>query len=898
MKTKGAKHKIDKMHKSSRERLAETTKTATSKLKNVGKNLHERIESTTHNLSLGRRHKCSNSNISEYDAERSQTAPPNDELFQSISFYSPLCSKTNNCMNINMVESSYEIPKNLRSISSDVNFTADGAEAMPPYPPSYDEIMKEDGRSDDLAGASALPSIKKRETRNDDTKRSDDIEIKPKEMVPQPAARTKREAVTTEKDHARKRTESPSSTSSAEDEHPACPKFPPPVLKEGIYGKIKPKLDKDNLSSTSVSAPVRTKRRKDYEQANIRPKVSSSVESTRATIDSDEYRTTEGDRFPKIFSRDLSEDFTDKVRLEEKQIPIPSRSESWSYYDANDEQSDGSSTPEPIYANDGASRLSGVNPSEPVYGVLYNLESPESTLLTPEAAARKSQYEAKLQRTSGKAGCSTDILKEFDPLDVNAFDKIFPNKSNELILLESLLGEETYGPASNNNNFEYHSTEPSDDDDSTNEIPPTPQRLDSLPEIPVEVTKRDKKKSKSKTEGEEERKTVIIHQNLSLRSDSLENIVNETNIEQFLSQTENKSSNVDNIDLSRPSASKSRWFLGNIDASKKATTSSTGDSNNEKIINKIDDANVPKNDKCPPPYSEVIAEIESAALKPTTATVSDKRSTSSKSSMKSMFSNVMNKMEGIKRKASFRSQGGKAEPKTIIEMVPRPCLTQRLILHEGHLIRLPTGVVEDILKEIHSRKAYIRDKKFQAYCDKDFKTPKENIPLEFITTIQCVSNHKFTNHSVDMYCFEITTAIPKSGINNLSNPNMVMSSNNSGNTKSQRACHLYAVAKESERFIWMQKLLDSVTDVFPSGFSCKFYRAGWCYLKVRLIINIQNSFNSRIYYALPNISELHNIAMVWCLDSFTEAKTSITFLQLSGFESRMHGFEKGTVYCT
>lgn len=202
------------------------------------------------------------------------------------------------------------------------------------------------------------------------------------------------------------------------------------------------------------------------------------------------------------------------------------------------------------------------------------------------------------------------------------------------------------------------------------------------------------------------------------------------------------------------------------------------------------------------------------------------------SSMKSMFSNVMNRVEGIKRKTSFRSQPAKNEVKTILEMIPRPCLTQRLILHEGHLIRLPSGVVEDILKELHSRKAYIRDKKFQAYFDKDLKTPKENIPLEWITTIQCVQNYKFSNNFLDIYCFEITTAIPKNTSNNLSNPNMVITTNNSGNTKSQRVCHLYGVAKESERFIWMQKLLESLTDVFPPGFSCHFYRAGWCYSKV------------------------------------------------------------------
>lgn len=866
-KTKGAKHKIDKMHKSSRERIAETTKSATNKLKNVGKNLHERIETTTNNLSLGRSHKRQNNNHNnrtmDINSERSQNAQPNDELFQSISFHSPISSQTNNkCMNINPNEASYEIPKNLRSISSDLNVAATtlpsssaGAIALPPYPPSYDDIIKEDTAN----------ILRRRHVPNEEQHKEQ----------PRPTVRTKNLAdkIQTEistnlegsqNNPAHRRTESPSSNSSNESEDNNSslrPNFPPPILKsEGIYGKIKPKDASSVTSIVSntplVTAPVRTKRCKDYEQAEIRPKTESSIDSTRATIDSNEYRTTAtsdgGDRFPKIFSRDLSADFSDKIRLDEKQIPKPTRSDSWSYYDVNDDQSDGSSTPEPIYANDNATRLVCGDSSEPVYGVLYNTESPESTLLTPQAASRRTQCESQAReqkRHSNRPGCSTDILKEFDPLDANSFDKIFSSKSNELILLEmeTLLGEETYGPAANEYHFEYHSTEPSDEEDA--EIPAPPQRLDSLPEAPDEVVvKRDtqKKSSKSKAENEEERRTVIIHQNSSLRSDSLENIVNETNIEHFLTKSNEKSRNNENIDLSRPTPSKSKWFLGNVDAMKNV--------DNEKIINKIDDKHQPKSDKCPPPYSEVLAELEataastsssssasssSASTKPTTPTMSDRRSTSSatssaKSSVKSMFSNVISKMEGIKRKASFRGQGGKPEVRTIIEMIPRPCLTQRLTLHEGHLIRLPTGVVEDILKEIHSRKAYIRDKKFQAYCDKDIKTPKENISLEHITTIQCVSNHKFTNHSVDMYCFEITTAVPKNNGNNLSHPNMVMSTNSSGNTKIQRTCHLYAVAKESERFIWMQKLLDSLTDVFPAGFSCKFYRAGWCYLKVIL----------------------------------------------------------------
>lgn len=845
-KTKGAKRRIDKMQKTSRERLAEKTKSATEKLKNVGKNLHDRIEMSTNNLSLGRQRKRSlniqklDSSVAESHGDRSQTAPPNDEVFQTISFNSPLNSKTNNCMTINSAngaESSYEIPKSLRSISSegDVSATPVAAIAssvdeadLPQHPPSYDEIMKED-----------LAAARMRMTQPKPAARSRNLVDSGKTIAFAANVSTRERSVSLSDNDEEGLNERPQ------------PSFPPPILSEGLYGKIKAKNaaatsgeqckeDEDAATTTTICAPARTKRRKDYEQADIRAKHVDSVDSTSATIDSTEFRSTGEGRFPKIFSRDLSSDFSEKLNLEEKQVPAPSRSDSWSYYDLNDDRSEGSSTPEPIYANDGASRLGDIDESEPVYGVLYKIDAAQKALLKPQSASSK-KSKSPDRSLMGAAGCSTDILKEFDPLDTNRLNKMFSNKSNEFILqeMETLLGEETYGTTADENHFEYHSTEPSDEEDS--ETPTPPQRLDSLPDIPAEVIKRDKKSSggKSKNETDDERKTLIIHQNTSLRSDSLENIVDETYIEKYLAKTDDKPTEQGKIDLTRPAPSKSRWFLGNTDA---ASAKSVAETNaHDKIINKIDDKNMPKGDKCPPPYADVLADLEMMAAGTSTksasaAATTDKRPISStKASMKSMFSNVISKMEGIKRKASFKAATGLGkvpEVHTIIEMVPRPCLTTRLTLHEGHLIRLPTGVVEDILKEIHSRKAYIRDKKFQAFCDKDMKTPKENIPLENITTIQCVSNHKFTNHAVDMYCFEITTAVAKNGNNNLSNPNMLLTSNNSGNTKIQRTCHLYAVAKESERFIWMQKLLDSLTDVFPAGYSCKFYRAGWCYLKV------------------------------------------------------------------
>lgn len=837
--TKDAKHKIDKLHKHSLDRIAETKKSASTKLKNVRRNFND--------LSLGRSHKKQNntnniSNIPEFDPDRPQTLPASDEIFRSISFNSPLCNKTNNCMNINSAESSYEIPRSLRSNSTDF---ASSSGSCRTDPPSYDEAVS----SSDVSkkSSSSLSS-------------SSDATA----QQPQPALRNKHKVTPNRSEQQKKINEvenskSPKTNDAIEDEYSVpCPNYPAPVLEEGIYGKIRKQMQEaanevDGITSSPVCPPARTKRRKDYEAIKIRSRPESSAESNRATIDSVEIETrTTDSKFPEIFNRDISADLSEKLKLEEKNIPSPSRSESWSYYDGNDE-SDSPSTPEPIYANEQPIRVTPAT-NEPVYGVLYNADSPDNTLLTPEAVLRKrkseeiqrQQAETKEKVVEKKLGldepsCSTDILKEFDPLDRLTFDKqLLSNKSNELILIENLLAEETYGTCNEDNNFDYNSLETSDDDDDSSGIPQPPERLDSLQEAQEQSTSDEVKspaQSTSKQE-DENRRTVIIHQNLKLRSDSAENIVDETNIEKFLINAETKplSTSIDG-DLSRPSPSKSHWFMGNVDAAtklNKSKSTNTVNSKTEKSQEKVDKKGLlpifPKDEKSPPPYSEVAGE-DSSSSKPNTPNLSEKRGSTTKSSMKTMFSSVMNKMEGIKRKTSFRKDTAKNEIKTVLEMIPRPCLTQRLILHEGHLIRLPCGVVEDILKELHARKAYIRDRKFQAYCDKDIKTPKENIPLEYITTIQCVNNHKFTNNAVEMYCFEITTAIPKNTGNNLTNPNMVITSNNSGNIKTQRVCHLYGVAKESERFIWMQKLLESITDVFQPGHTCKFYRAGWCYLK-------------------------------------------------------------------
>lgn len=779
--TKDARDKIDRIHKSSRECIAETTKSATNKLKSVRKNIHLEL---TQNLSLGRKKTNSTkkpeskSKAAAFHLDRTQSVPVNDELFSSISFYSPLNSKTNKCANINTAESSYEIPKSLKYLSSDSS-ELNAISSLPPNPPpSYDEVMKEDGAC----------------------------------SAPNPIARTRKKSRNSNayENHEIIFPKKKSASDSSDNEYSMpCPNFPAPVLTESIYGKIRSKETDDIVDgeqpSTSKQPPVRAKRRSIHNDSQ------QETDSNRATADTNEF-PLEG-TFWKLLDGELSEDLNDKLQIKERNVTATNRSESWTYYDGN---SDDSSSSEPIYENERDVRNIPIPEFEPLYGVLYNSDT--TNTLTPVAAVRKrrsqdrmsDQYAVVNKNTDVKMRNmvdSKDILKEFDPLDRKTLDKILASKSNELKLLESILGSETYGNYADESSHDYHSSETSDGYDS--EEPAPAERLDSLAECANEEETGEKvPKSDLNDLSGDGRRSVIIHQNINLRSDSSENIVDDAN-EASTSAKE-----------SGEKTSNSRWFF---------STPLKGDSKSKaKSERKSSNPLKAKDEKS---YVEEIGEsMEEKSMTPLSKT----------SSMKSMFSNVLNKVEGITRKTSFRNNANKNEVKTVLEMIPRPCLTQRLILHEGHLIRLPTGVVEDILKELHSRKAYIREKKFQAYFDKDLKAPKENIPLETITTIQCVNNHKFNHNFVEIYCFEITTSITKNVGNNLSNPNMVITSNNSGNIKAQRVCHLYGVAKESERFLWMQKLLESLTEAFPPGFTSRFYRAGWCYSKVSLMLDLVN----------------------------------------------------------
>lgn len=717
--------------------ISDSTRSASSRLLSASKNLHQssldRLKHTKQslqnvrqtiglkiigdNMSLDRKAKSKGDDIpEEFDLDRSHA---NNEAFRSISFQSQLKSKETTS-SYDMSEASYEVPRS-QSMS-------EGLES----PPSYREIYKclpEDGE----------PLFNRKSSL----------------------------------------TQSAVYTGYRRSENIPFPKFPPPIL-----GPQKRELRVPSSDSEYTEMnPVRNTRRKDYEDTQIRFKVKpTEVASNRATADSSEYCQLDPSdgRHESCFSREIvSADMSEVVRLEEQNLPSPSRSESWAFYDATatttttqEDADSNSSSPEPIYENNEKALAS--KESEAIYGAVYHSKtSPEGTMLTPVTVPRK-KHSPKSVPTK-EVEKSNEILKEFDPMDWTVVDQMFSSKSNELILLESLLAEDTYGALNN-----VSSVDLSDDEESDEA---------NVPASPIQTLPAEQPSPSQPVT--EERKSIIIHQNLKLHAFDLGD--EDAAVAPFLAKCEPKPETSHNTN----------WFVDN-------------QLNDDSSPTKPD---VKPSGVAPPPYTE-----NAPAISP----ISDEKRSSNK--FTSIFS-VFNK-----RKSSFNktlsptaNDKSKTDLSPTIEMLSRPTLTQRLTLHEGTIIRLPSKAVDDILKEQHRAMAFIRDRRFLVYTDKEMKSAKENIPLEHIVSVQCVSQHKFTNNAVELHCFEITTVTPKHSDSSAAASAVVASPHKPGALL--RTTHLYGVAKESDRFIWMQKLLEGMTDVFQPSHTCRFYRAGWCFLK-------------------------------------------------------------------
>ena len=755
IRAKGAKHKLDKNLKQSSEMLT-----------NIGSETTQRLKKLGANFTLTKNRNKENMATAQFNVDRPQTLPPNDQVFQGIQFTSPLGSKAKGTYDLTSQEldNSYEVPKSIK-------ITAINEELG--EPPSYEDVLKTE------------PSEKSA-----------------KKINPLALEAANRVLLKQQQQQQQQQQEQNKSTESSErnsiaslDLHspsPPMPTIPAPTLPQEYAVDTEPFYGKINM----IQPPARQKRRKNYEEIQLRrnlppnpcPTVQDNAHDTNRqplrmnVVDSTELH--ELNKAAALKEREESLILREKIKQQEMNTPQPDRSDSWEYHEEQDTSS--SSNEEPVYAN-----------QEQTYGNVFELASGNKDILTPRNALiniseeDESLDECDMGAVGGILRPPKEIIQEFDPLLSRKTTTLCKtDKSNQLLLLEYLLEEDTYGSVKGENSK-------SDDDismcTSEEDNLQTEQRANAVKVLPTPASQSQEQTSINATN----KSMQIVHQNPQLLSESKENILDsdfEARVKPYLSHLEEKPLTSSNVDLSRPSQNRSQWFV-------------TEENQNANVrcnpFNK--EQNIVEDGECPPSYLEAIGANEKSATENSQKQNNNNSRTGASRFMNntmSVFSNVKIRMDAIKRKASFKSQTKPSEVKVTLQMIPRPSLSPLLVRYEGPLIRFPSGVVEDILKEMQNRKAILRDRQFQTYLDQEMKTPKEAIPLEYITTVQCVSNSRVTDNSTHFYCFEITTAVPKNGSSTniqMSNPNLIMTSGTSGNIKQQRVSHLYGVSKESER---------------------------------------------------------------------------------------------------
>lgn len=371
---------------------------------------------------------------------------------------------------------------------------------------------------------------------------------------------------------------------------------------------------------------------------------------------------------------------------------------------------------------------------------------------------------------------TSEILKEFDPLSRDSFDQFLMTNMNHLSLLDTLLSEETYGISDNlkkeleeNEQVNEHLSKLKDDRQIT-EIAEKYENFTPSPKPP---------KRKKKIEINERQPSVIIHQNLNLK-DSTENLL--------YPNLENKTTNwfVDE------NTKTSNFVANDLDKPKNTETASIN--NLYPILPTYEDS---KKDQI----------VSSSS---TTAPESTSKS-------RSFFNFGLN----------FKSKENKVE---VVNYIPRAPYTDDYPtkVDKSILFKLPSGVIEDMLKELSPRFVELNKRHFRAYLDIDMKNLKEHLDLTHLTSIQFLVNHKFAEFKTEagrqIFCFELNLSIPKQ--NHSDSPAKYSPS------KQQKLTLVYGIHNKNEKCVWMQKIIRSVTNVFPTEYTTDYIRAGWCYMKV------------------------------------------------------------------
>ncbi|XP_063245220.1 uncharacterized protein LOC134546360 [Bacillus rossius redtenbacheri] len=124
--------------------------------------------------------------------------------------------------------------------------------------------------------------------------------------------------------------------------------------------------------------------------------------------------------------------------------------------------------------------------------------------------------------------------------------------------------------------------------------------------------------------------------------------------------------------------------------------------------------------------------------------------------------------------------------------------------HCGELFRV-TGT-SDRQKEVVSNWCILAEGKLSCFLDKTGSDIKDVIPLESIVSVNILPDYKGSNAGDEIHCFELEVSW-------------------------KNRSYVFGSSSTTERRVWLQKIIESLTKVFPLRISSEFTRSGWCYLK-------------------------------------------------------------------
>lgn len=565
------------------------------------------------------------------------------------------------------------------------------------------------------------------------------------------------------------------------------------VVPEEIYGKIKkiPDSTYENILLPNVTV------------TNVVPSdVATFRESSNSDRSFEDFLTST----KSVNSNDLSD-----------------RSISWRYCEADfHRSSDSDETNEPIYANNDVEQMK-------MNRVNYSRINSDG-ILAPLKLNQPSTFGNDRKSTT----LTSEILREFDPLSRESFDAFIMTKMNHLSLLETLLSEETYGI--------FENLQPDDNKFVRQTSQSTSKQLEEFDDNKndknsTEIPQKPQRKNRPNVQ------SVIIHQNLHLK-DSLENLLvdsvaetsSSSNLEKktnwYIEDDSNSAkNNLDNPNFYVPKSSDKVF--------KSVQLTEVNDFPQNNLYPKLQPQGDKKNDTNEKLYPMLPSYEDSKNDEIVASNLPD-----SASKTRSFFN------FGLRMKSS--SKDTKLEIVNYIQKPPLVVDLPKITDKSPILFKLPSGVIEDMLKELNPRFVEIKKRHFNAYSDSEFKVLKEHLDLSHLTSIQFLVNHKFSEFKTDagrhIFCFELNLSVPKqTSATAVANQDV-----KAAMLKNQRVSFVYGIHNKNEKCLWMQNIIRSVTDVFPKELTTNFVRAGWCYAKVRRE-KLSGFFN--IFYVNENMTD-------------------------------------------